>query len=334
MLGPIIISIPGTELSVNDKDLLNDPAVGGVILFSENFTNKHQLQRLVHSIKDVKDPDLLVFVDQEGGRIQRFRNDFFHLPSHRDLGRIYDQNTDDGIRSAELTGYIMAAELILMGIDLSFSPVVDIDHGVSEVISDRAFHFDPFVVGEMAKSYIAGMVNAGMKPVAKHFPGHGAVMADSHKDQPVDSRSISDIEKDMSPYRVLMKDNLTGIMTAHIVFPSVDQSIATFSKKWLNEILKQKYSYEGFIFSDDLTMQSAVETGPMPQRIHQAIEAGCDFILWCHPDESIYSVLREVREFMIDKSSSYNELRSSPESVDPKEIEQGIDELNSLLNRK
>lgn len=334
MLGPIIISIPGTDLSVDDHKLLSDPAIGGVILFSENFIDKHQLQRLVRSIKDIKNPDLLVFVDQEGGRIQRFRKDFFDLPSHRELGRVYDQNINNGVRSAELTGYIMAAELISLGIDLSFSPVVDIDYGISEVISDRAFHSDPLVVSELAKSYIAGMVNAGMKPVAKHFPGHGAVLADSHTDQPVDTRSISDIEKDIGPYLELMKNNLTGIMTAHIVFPSIDCNIATFSKKWLNEILKQKYSYEGFIFSDDLTMKSAAETGPMPHRIHQAIDAGCDFILWCHPDESVHSIIEELSEYMTDKTSSYNELRSSPKSLDLRQIQQGIDELNSLLNMK
>ena len=334
MLGPIIISIPGTDLSVNDHKLLSDPAIGGVILFSENFIDKHQLQRLVRSIKDIKNPDLLVFVDQEGGRIQRFRKDFFDLPSHRELGRVYDQNINNGVRSAELTGYIMAAELISLGIDLSFSPVVDIDYGISEVISDRAFHSDPLVVSELAKSYIAGMVNAGMKPVAKHFPGHGAVLADSHTDQPVDTRSISDIEKDIGPYLELMKNNLAGIMTAHIVFPSIDCNIATFSEKWLNEILKQKYSYEGFIFSDDLTMQSAAETGPMPNRICQAIDAGCDFILWCHPDQSVHSIIEELREYMTDKTSSYNELRSSPISLDLRQIQQGIDELNSLLNMK
>ncbi|MBI32915.1 MAG: beta-N-acetylhexosaminidase [Gammaproteobacteria bacterium] len=334
MLGPIIISISGTELSVNDQEILSDPAIGGVILFSENFIDKLQLQKLVHSIKNIKDPELLVFVDQEGGRIQRFRNGFFHLPSHRDLGRVYDRKIKDGIRSAELTGYIMAAELISQGVDLSFSPVVDIDHGVSEVISDRAFHSDPFIVGEMAKSYIVGMSNAGMKSVAKHFPGHGAVVADSHKYQPIDSRSMSDIEKDIRPYLELIKTNLTGIMTAHIVFPSIDHTIATFSNKWLSEILRQKYSYGGFIFSDDLTMQSAVDTGPMPQRIHQAIDAGCDFILWCHPDESVHSVLKELDEAMIDKTSSYNELRTSYESVDLEEVEQCIGELNSLLNMK
>jgi len=334
MLGPIITSVSDTELSVNDKELLQNPMIGGVILFSENFINKEQLRSLVHSIKKIKDPELLVFVDQEGGRIQRFRNDFFHLPSHRDLGKIYDQNIQDGMRSAELTGFLMAAELIAQGIDLSFSPVVDINHGISEVISDRSFHSDPGVVSQMAGSYIKGMARAGMKAVAKHFPGHGAVSADSHKDQPIDTRPIDEIEKDIKPYVDLIENGLPGIMTAHIIYPSIDRSISTFSPKWLKERLREKYSYNGLIFSDDLTMQSAVEVGPMEERIHLALDAGCDFILWCHPDESISSILSELTVHMIDKSASYEMIRPSADSFDQSAIEKGIEELNSLLNMR
>ena len=334
MLGPIITSVSDTELSVNDKELLQNPMIGGVILFSENFINKVQLRSLVHSIKKIKDPELLVFVDQEGGRIQRFRNDFFHLPSHRDLGKIYDQNIQDGMRSAELTGFLMAAELIAQGIDLSFSPVVDINHGISEVISDRSFHSDPWVVSQMAGSYIKGMASAGMKAVAKHFPGHGAVSADSHTDQPIDTRPIDEIEKDIKPYLDLIENGLPGIMTAHIIYPSIDRSISTFSSKWLKERLREKYSYNGLIFSDDLTMQSAVEVGPMEERIHLALDAGCDFILWCHPDESISSILSELTVHMIDKSTSYEMIRPSADSFDQSAIEKGIEELNSLLNMR
>ena len=334
MLGPIITSVSDKELSVNDKELLQNPMIGGVILFSENFINKEQLRSLVHSIKKIKDPELLVFVDQEGGRIQRFRNDFFHLPSHRDLGKIHDQNIQDGMRSAELTGFLMAAELIAQGIDLSFSPVVDINHGISEVISDRSFHSDPWVVSQMAGSYIKGMARAGMKAVAKHFPGHGAVSADSHTDQPIDTRPIDEIEKDIKPYVDLIESGLPGIMTAHIIYPSIDRSISTFSSKWLKERLREEYSYNGLIFSDDLTMQSAVEVGPMEERIHRALDAGCDFILWCHPDESISSILSELTVHMIDKSASYEMIRPSADSFDQSAIEKGIEELNSLLNMR
>mgnify|MGYP003314065668 FL=1 len=237
MLGPIITSIPNTELSLNDRELLKDPFIGGVILFSENFIDKQQLKDLVQSIKEIKSPELLVFVDQEGGRIQRFKNDFFRLPSHRDLGKIYDQNTDNGIRSAELTGFIMAAELLAEGVDLSFSPVVDIDYGISRVISDRSFHSDPYAVSEMAKSFMKGMKDSGMKAVAKHFPGHGSVALDSHTDQPVDPRSFDEIEKDIKPYIELIANDLNGIMTAHIIYTSIDNKISTFSSKWLKGCL-------------------------------------------------------------------------------------------------
>ncbi len=334
MLGPIIISVPNTELSEKDRKVLEHPMIGGVILFSENFINKEQLRILVNTIKKIKDPELLVFVDQEGGRIQRFRKDFFHLPSHQELGRIYDLDINDGIRSAELTGFIMAAELIAHGIDSSFSPVVDINHGLSKVISDRSFHSDPSVVSQMAESYVKGMSSAGMKAVAKHFPGHGAVIADSHTEQPIDTRPIDEIEKDIKPYLDLIKSGLPGIMTAHIIYPSIDDLITTFSTKWLKEILREKYSYDGLIFSDDLTMQSAVEIGSMQKRINQALHAGCDFILWCHPDESIDSVLSELPIDMIDQSKSYQKVRPSKDLFDQNMIENGIQELNALLNRK
>lgn len=334
MLGPIITSVPNTELSEKDRELLENPMIGGVILFSENFINQEQLRILVQSIKKIKEPELLVFVDQEGGRIQRFSNDFFHLPSHQDLGRIYDLSMNSGIRSAELTGFVMAAELIAQGIDLSFSPVVDINHGLSEVISDRSFHSDPSVVSLMAGSYIKGMSSAGMKAVAKHFPGHGAVIADSHTEQPIDTRPAVEIEKDIKPYLDLIDSGLPGIMTAHIVYPSIDERIATFSNIWLKTRLREKYSYDGLIFSDDLTMQSAVEIGSMQERIKLALDAGCDFILWCHPDESIYSVLSELSVDVIDKSESYQRIRPSKDLFNQKTLEKGIQELNSLLNMK
>ena len=334
MLGPIITSVPNTELSEKDRELLENPMIGGVILFSENFINQEQLRILVQSIKKIKEPELLVFVDQEGGRIQRFSNDFFPLPSHQDLGRIYDLSMNSAIRSAELTGFVMAAELISQGIDLSFSPVVDINHGLSEVISDRSFHSDPSVVSLMAGSYIKGMSSAGMKAVAKHFPGHGAVIADSHTEQPIDTRPAVEIEKDIKPYLDLIDSGLPGIMTAHIVYPSIDERIATFSNIWLKTRLREKYSYDGLIFSDDLTMQSAVEIGSMQERIKLALDAGCDFILWCHPDESIYSVLSELSVDVIDKSESYQRIRPSKDLFNQKTLEKGIQELNSLLNMK
>ena len=334
MLGPIITSIPNTELSLNDRELLKDPFIGGVILFAENFIDKQQLKDLVQSIKEIKSPELLVFVDQEGGRIQRFKNDFFRLPSHRDLGKVYDQNKDNGIRSAELTGFIMAAELLAEGVDLSFSPVVDIDYGISRVISDRSFHSDPYAVSEMAKSFMKGMKDSGMKAVAKHFPGHGSVALDSHTDQPVDPRSFDEIEKDIKPYIELIANDLNGIMTAHIIYTSIDNKISTFSSKWLKEILREKLSYEGIIFSDDLTMQSAVEIGSMQDRINQSLHAGCDLILWCHPDESIKSILNEFSESLIDKTAAYEKIRPAIESIDQKELDDRIEELTALLNKK
>ena len=329
-LGPIIISISGEELTSNDREILGNDLIGGVILFTHNFRNKSQLLSLTKAIKAIKSPELMIFVDQEGGRIQRFKDGFFHLPSFRDLGAIYDFCPEKGIRSAHLSGYIMASELIEQGIDLSFSPVVDIDYDLSKVISDRSFHTDPEVVYKMADSYIRGMNNAGMHAVAKHFPGHGGVKADSHHHQPIDNRDYEQIKKDLKPYIKLIEDKLMGIMTAHILYPKVDQEITTFSKKWLIGILREKYSYQGYVFSDDLTMQSAAEIGTIEDRVYTALDAGCNFLLWCHPDETVLDVLKNLSDIKLDLSGSYKVIKPKSSAINHERFQKSITEIKKI----
>jgi beta-N-acetylhexosaminidase len=281
-LGPIMIDVAGEQLSPGEAGRLRNPLVGGVILFSRNFRDVAQLRALVAEVHAVRQPPLLVAVDQEGGRVQRFREGFTALPSLRRIGNEYDVDAGRGRHLAFTCGWIMARELLDIGIDFSFAPCVDLDWGVSEIIGDRAFHREPEAVASLALSYMQGMRSAGMAAVAKHCPGHGAVVADSHLELPEDRRPYLEIQDDIAPYRRLIDHGLQGVMVAHVRYPAIDARIASLSPAWIRTVLRGELGFGGVVFSDDLSMAGAAVAGTVPERVHQALEAGADMALVCN----------------------------------------------------
>jgi beta-N-acetylhexosaminidase len=290
-LGPFMVDIAGTELSADDVRVLSDPLVGSVILFARNYANARQVADLTANIRAVRTPHLLIAVDQEGGRVQRFRDGFTRLPAVRLLGRVYDEDRRDGLALAQSVGWLMAGELRAVGVDFSFAPCVDLDYGVSEIIGDRAFHSDPDAVAALAVATLSGMREAGMAAVAKHFPGHGAVVADSHVALPVDRRGYADLEPDIRPYRPLIDNNLPAIMAAHVVFPAVDALPASLSRRWITDILRGELKFHGCVFADDLTMAGAAAFGDVLARAKLAFAAGCDVLPICNDRHSVELVL-------------------------------------------
>ena len=290
-LGPFMVDIAGTELSADDIRVLKCPLVGSVILFARNYANPRQVADLTASIRALRTPHLLIAVDQEGGRVQRFREGFTRLPAVRLLGRVYDEDRRDGLALAQSVGWLMAAELRAVGVDFSFAPCVDLDYGVSEIIGDRAFHSDPDAVAALAVATLSGMREAGMAAVAKHFPGHGAVVADSHVALPVDRREYADLEQDIRPYRPLIDNNLAAVMAAHVVFPAVDPLPASLSRRWITDILRGELKFHGCVFADDLTMAGAAAFGDVLARAKLAFAAGCDVLPICNDRHSVELVL-------------------------------------------
>lgn len=294
-LGPLMLDVQGTALTDDDRRRLSHPLVGGVILFTRNYENPAQLAQLTASIRTLKAPPLLIAVDQEGGRVQRFREGFTRLPPMRVLGRIYDTHPHQAKTLAREAGYVMAAELRAHGVDLSFAPVLDLDYGVSSVIGDRAFHPDPQVVIELSHALMLGMKDAGMAACGKHFPGHGYIVADSHIAMPVDDRDYADISlSDLLPFKALIDMGLAAIMPAHVVFPKADAAPAGFSRFWLQKILRGELNFQGMIFSDDLTMEGAAAAGDIVSRTRAALDAGCDMALICNRPDLADEVLAKL----------------------------------------
>ena len=285
-IGPVMLDVAGLTLTAEDEARLRHPLVGGVILFSRNYQSLRQLADLTASIHSLRSPPLLIAVDHEGGRVQRFREGFTRIPAMREFGRIWDEHPKRAKHLAQQAGYVLAAELRACGVDFSFTPVLDVDFGASSVIGDRAFHTDPQAIAELAHSLLLGLKQGGMPTVGKHFPGHGCVRADSHLEIPVDDRSYTDIEMcDLIPFRQMVNFGLTAIMPAHVIYPKVDQHPAGFSSIWLKNILRGEMEFEGCIFSDDLSMEGATVAGGIVQRAEAALNAGCDIVLVCNkPD--------------------------------------------------
>lgn len=287
MLGPLMIDVAGHRLTAAERKRLSHPVVGGVILFARNFESRSQLQELTAEIRAIRHPHLLIAVDQEGGRVQRFRSDgFVHLPPMGRIGKLFDRDRQAGLEAARDLGWLMATQLRQCGVDLSFAPVLDLDRGISGVIGDRSFHREPDAVTALAIAWIGGMHEAGMAAVGKHFPGHGGIPEDSHIAHPVDKRTLAAIEHDdLRPFRALIDRFIPALMAAHVIFPAVDERPAGFSSIWIAQILRQHFGYQGAVFTDDLTMAAAGFAGEIEQRVEAALEAGCDMALVCnHPE--------------------------------------------------
>ncbi|MAF84409.1 MAG: beta-N-acetylhexosaminidase [Gammaproteobacteria bacterium] len=293
-LGPLMIDVEGLQLTATEKDKLRDPRIGGVILFSRNFTSIEQLKELTRSIHAVRSPCLLIAVDQEGGRVQRFRDGFTPLPPAHLLGHQYDLDEKLARRRASACGWIMAAELLDIGVDISFAPVVDLDLGLSDIIGDRAFHRDPKVVATLAIAFMQGMRDAGMMAVAKHFPGHGAVVADSHVELPEDHRHYNEMTDDLVPYSRLITNGLHGIMMAHVRYPAIDRRIASLSAYWQEAELRRKLGFVGVIFSDDLSMSAMELVGDMTDRVRETLAAGADMALICNDPDAVDQTLANI----------------------------------------
>jgi len=291
-LGPVMLDVVGTELTADDVRRLQHPLVGGVILFARNFQNGAQLKVLTASIHAVRLPPLLIAVDHEGGRVQRFREGFIKIPPMREFGKIWDKTPKKARELAMEAGWILAAELRAHGIDFSFTPVLDMDYGDSLVIGDRAFHRDPQAINELAFSLMQGLKRGGMQAVGKHFPGHGFVVADSHVSIPIDEREFDQIaQNDMQPFRQMIDEGLAAIMPAHVIYPKVDDKPAGFSSKWLQKVLRERLGFNGVIFSDDLSMEGASVGGDVTTRCLAALNAGCDMVLLCNRPDLVDELL-------------------------------------------
>jgi beta-N-acetylhexosaminidase len=293
-----MLDIEGLLLTPADRDLLAEPAVGGVILFSRNYASPSQLADLVASIRALRSPPLLIAVDQEGGRVQRFREGFSAIPPMRRIGREYDRDPDEALQLARTAGWLIASELRAADVDLSFVPCVDLDRGVSEVIGERAFHSDPDAVAALTASFCRGLRKAGMVAIAKHFPGHGAVVADSHEQLPVDRREFGDLLDDLRPYETLIGHRLlAGVMLAHVVYVETDPLPAGFSRYWIEDQLRAQLGFDGAVFCDDLSMKATIKFGSMPKRAELALAAGCDMVLICNDRPAARVTVATLRDY-------------------------------------
>ncbi len=315
-IGSLIVDIAGKELTPEDTEILQHPLVGGMILFTRNYESRDQLQRLCQAIASARKQPLIIMVDQEGGRVQRFKDDFTLLPPAAEFGRVYDRNVAEGKQKALEGGYLMASELVNAGVDLSLAPVLDLNKNNTSVIGDRAFHADPHAVAELAYAFIQGMRKAGMAAVAKHFPGHGSVTLDSHKALPIDDRSLLEVEQDdLKPFATLIARGLPAVMAAHIVFSVVDERPVGFSREWLYTILRSRMGFKGLVLSDDLSMEGANISAHYEDRVKAAHEAGCDIKLLCNHRAGVVQVLDKLPHAAYQlEESQWRILKCSPDA--------------------
>lgn len=313
MQGSLMLDIAGTWLTAEDRQLLRQPQVGGLILFARNVDHPRQVLELCRAIRAIR-PDLLLAVDQEGGRVQRLRREFVALPPMRAFAA-----HPDGVRLAELGGWVMAAEVLAVGLDFSFAPVLDLDHGRSAVIGSRAFEGDPQRASELAGGFVAGMHAAGMAATGKHFPGHGWAEADSHVAIPRDERGLDELrQRDLVPFRQLA-DRLDAVMPAHVIYPQVDDRPAGFSHRWLQDVLRGELGFKGVIFSDDLSMAGAHVAGDAASRIEAALVAGCDMGLVCNDRGAAELALSALQRLGVRPSPRLQRMRGRATPQDYKQ---------------
>jgi beta-N-acetylhexosaminidase len=290
-----MIDLGGTSLAPEEKEMLLNPLVGGIILFTRNYESIEQIVSLIRDIHALREPRLLIAVDHEGGSVQRFREGFTRLPAAASLGKIYRENRKKARSLALKCGWLMGAELRAIRVDFSFAPVLDLAHGFSGVIGDRAFHRSPEAVADLARYVMSGMRRAGMQAVGKHFPGHGGVREDSHVALPVDRRPLADIlSEDVVSFERMIHYGLAGIMPAHVIYSDVDSRPAGYSPYWLNNVLREQLGFQGAIFSDDLSMQAAHVVGGFAERAEAALNAGCDMALICNDSQGVEQVFRSM----------------------------------------
>lgn len=297
-LGPIMMDLIGTQINETERELLQHPQVGGVILFTRNFESIEQVTALVMEIRSLRTPHLLISIDHEGGRVQRFHEGFTKLPPASVFGEIYKHDQKRAREYAELTGWLMAAELRAINVDFSFAPVLDLAHGISGIIGNRAFHSKPEVAATLAYAFMHGMSLAGMSAVGKHFPGHGGVAEDSHLALPIDHRDMATLMKvDVVPFEKMIHNNLPAIMPAHVIYDQVDDKPAGYSTIWLKQILRDQLKFQGVIFSDDLSMEAAGIGGNYGERAQLALDAGCDMVLVCNHPDAVSEVITALGDY-------------------------------------
>ena len=323
--GRLMIDIEGISLSEDDIHLLKNPNIGGIILFERNFESRDQILSLCSDIKSIN-KEILIAVDHEGGRVQRFKEDFTHIPSMQSLGDFVKKNPSQGLKLSEEIGWLLASELISSGIDISFAPVLDLDRDKSSIIGNRSFGEDAQLVIDTSEALIKGMNDAGMAATGKHFPGHGGVVEDSHIEAPQDLRELEELFKhDLKPY-IILQDSLKGIMSAHLTFPKIDPDIVSFSFFWLTVVLRQQLGFNGVIFSDDLSMKGADVAGSYSEKARMALEAGCDMILVCNNRKGSKEVIKYLEENKVPRTSkittmlktneiNWNDLKSHPRRI-------------------
>lgn len=305
--GRLMTSLEGTSLTYKEKELILNKHIGGIILFSKNFESQSQIHSLCLDIKSVKQ-NIIIAVDQEGGRVQRFKNEFTPLPSMQDLGDYAIEKNNLGI--CHEIGWLMASELAASGIDISFAPVLDVDRETSSIIGNRSFSNDPKLLIKLARNFINGMNEAGMQATGKHFPGHGGIFEDSHISEPVDNRSYEKLlEIDLKPF-IELKNNLGALMTAHITFPKIDDICVSYSDIWIKKILKEKLTFEGIVFSDDLSMKGAGAFS-MGEKAMKSIEAGCDMVLVCNDYDGTMDVIDTFEKNDVQMSAKIKDLKNS-----------------------
>ena len=334
LFGRLMISIDGTTLSTSDKDLIRNRHVGGIILFTRNFHSQPQIEELCSEIKNIKN-NIIIAVDQEGGRVQRFNGEYTQLPSMQVLGDYCISNNDYSF--AADVGWLMSLELIASGVDISFAPVLDVDRNTSSIIGNRSFSNKPQNVVDIASHFIQGMSEAGMQATGKHFPGHGGIKEDSHIAEPIDIRSHNELmDTDLKPF-IELKDKLSAVMTAHITYPDIDNVCVSFSKIWLKNVLQNNIGFNGVIFSDDLTMKGAGNTS-MDEKAIKALNAGCDMVLVCNDYKGANSIINCFEKGDIDlnsrigmmqktKTCNWDDLAENPRVIETKQIIKTLGEI-------